>query len=171
MTNDDVHGHLNEWLYGLLKVPVIKDRQQLPRPARPYAMTDLANWGDLDENVTDLLYEETDTLNSAGELEVKASTLIEREFTFLFFVYGDKGDALTNQLYSAAHILQSQDALRSLGLVLHEVSRSNSVPELIDEVWEPRSQCNITLRANVQSEGMVVDTIDKPEFSITAERV
>lgn len=167
MTNDEVHEEVILWLHYLLGVVVIKDRQQANRPAKPYGMVDLANWGDLHENVDNLRYE--DAVNQSNEPVVRVTPEMEREWGFLFFVYGDQPDAHINRLQAAVQLRQLQEPLLALGLVVHEVSRANRIPELIDEVWEPRSQVNIIVRG-VSSESFDTFVIEQPEIVITGER-
>lgn len=167
MTNDEVHEQVILWLRGLLGIVVIKDRQQADRPAKPYGMVDLANWGNLDENITKERYE--DGLNEAEGPIVKITPEVEREWGFLFFTYGDQPDVHMTRLMSAVLLRQAQEPLLVLGLTVHEVGRANSVPELIGEVWEPRSQVNIIVRG-VSSESFDTPVIEQHEFDITGER-
>lgn len=166
MTNDEVHEELILWLHDLLGIVVIKDRQQADRPAKPYGMVDLANWGDLDENVTTLKY--TDIIVE-DENRVLVTPEVNREWGFLFFTYGDQPDVHMTRLMSAVHLSQLQEPLLRLGLVIHELGRANSVPELIGEVWEPRSQINIIVRG-VSGESFETPVIEHHEFDITGER-
>lgn len=167
MTNDEVHEQVILWLHGLLGIVVIKDRQQGDRPAKPYGMVDLANWGDLDENVTTLSY--ADGVNLDNEPTVLVTPETPREWTFLFFTYGDQPDVHVNRLKAAVHLAQVQEPLLVLGLVIHEVGRANSVPELVGEVWEPRTQVNITVHG-VSTESFETPVIETPEFTFTGER-
>lgn len=166
MTNEEVHEELIVWLHSLLGIVVIKDRQQAERPALPYGMVDLASWGDLDEHETQLRYEDVET--AEGPV-VRVTPEVPREWTFLFFTYGDAPDVYMNRLKSAVHLPQVQEALLAVGLVIHEVSTANSIPELVGERWEPRAQVNITVRG-VSSESFDTSVIEQHEFQITGER-
>ena len=168
MTNNDVHEQLIEWLGSLLGIVVIKDRQQADRPALPYGMVDLANWRNLHDHVDDVGYLTTSTPNSEGKLEVKATPDLEIEWVFLFFVYGDQGENFVRRLQSAVHLTQLQEPLRP-ALTVHEVSGGNSIPELVGEKWEPRTQVNIVVRGK-SSDGFVVDVIEEHGFNFTRER-
>lgn len=167
-TNNDVHERLIEWLAALLGVTVIKDRQQALRPALPYGMVDLANWRQVHDHVDDFKYEESATPNSEGKLEVIATPDLELEWVFLFFMYGAQGENLVRRLQSAVHLLQLQEPLHP-DLVIHEVSAANSIPELVGEKWEPRTQVNIVVRGK-SSDGFVIDTIEEHGFNIIGER-
>lgn len=160
MTNNEVHEQLIEWLGDLLGVTVIKDRQQADRPAAPYGMVDLANWRNLHEHVDDIRF--------SGEEVVMATPDLEIEWVFLFFVYGAQGENLVRRLQSAVHLSQLQEPLRH-ALTIHEVSAANSIPELVGELWEPRTQVNIVVRGK-SSDGFIVDVIEEHGFNFTGER-
>lgn len=168
MTNNEVHEQLIEWLGDLLGVTVIKDRQQADRPAVPYGMVDLANWRNLHERVDDVDFITTATPNSEGQLQIQAVPELEIEWVFLFFVYGAQGENLVRRLQSAVHLSQLQEPLRP-ALTIHEVSAANSIPELVGELWEPRTQVNIVVRGK-SSDGFIVDVIEKHGFNFTGER-
>ena len=168
MTNNDVHEQLIEWLGSLLGIVVIKDRQQADRPALPYGMVDLANWRNIHDHVDDIDYITTETTNTEGKLEVRATPDLEIEWVFLFFVYGAQGENLVRRLQSAVHLTQLQEPLRP-ALTIHEVSGGNSIPELVGEQWEPRTQVNIVVRGK-SSDDFVIDVIEEHGFNITGER-
>lgn len=168
MTNNEAHEQLIEWLGGLLGVTIIKDRQQADRPALPYGMVDLANWRNIHEHVDDIDFMTTDTENSEGQLEVIATPELEIEWVFLFFIYGAQGENLVRRLQSAVHLSQLQEPLRP-ALTIHEVSAANSIPELVGENWEPRTQVNIVVRGK-SSDGFIVDVIEEHGFTFTGER-
>lgn len=161
LTNDDVHGKLIEWLGSLLGIVVIMDRQQADRPAAPYGMVDLANWRELSDHVDDISY-------AAVDDTVVATPEIEIEWVFLFFIYGASGENLVRRLQSAVHMSQLQEPLRPV-LTIHEVSAANSIPELVGEQWEPRTQVNIVVRGK-SSDGFVIDVIEEHGFNFTGER-
>lgn len=167
MTNNQVHEALIRWLSGLLAVTVIKDRQAANRPPVPYAMVDLTTWTEVGEHPRSELYLETDNENSEGQLEVLVTPDTEVEWLFSLMVYGPGCEDKLRRLMSAVHLPQVQEPLMPL-LHIQELGVANSVPELINEVWEPRAQLNIVVRGR-STEGFVVDTIDEHEFNI-AER-
>lgn len=168
MNNSEVHIKLNEWLDDLLGIRVIQDRQQADRPPKPYGMTDLSNWRNVHDNVDDIEYVTTDNLNSEGLPEVVATPEIEIEWVFLFFIYGAQGENLVRRLQSAVHLTQLQEPMRP-DLIIHEVSGANSLPELVGEDWEPRTQVNIVVRGK-SSDGFVVDVIEEHNITFTGER-
>lgn len=161
MNNSEVHGRLVEWLGALLGVRVIKDRQQADRPAAPYGVVDLANWRNLHDRE-----DATHYANVSGD--AVATPEIEIEWVFLFFLYGASGETLVRRLQSAVHLSQVQEPLRP-DLVIHEVGAANSIPELVGEKWEPRTQVNIVVRGK-SSDGFVIDVIEEREFTYIGER-
>lgn len=166
MNNGEVHIKLNEWLDDLLGIRVIQDRQQADRPAKPYGMTDLANWRFIHDHVDDIAYQ--DTLNTEGDPAVVATPELEIEWVFLFFIYGAQGENLVRRLQSAVHLTQLQEPLRP-DLIVFEVSGANSLPELVGEDWEPRTQVNIVVRGK-SSDGFIIDVIEEHDITITGER-
>lgn len=163
MTNVEAHEQTILWLGALLGFPVIKDRQGAARPALPYGMLDLANWGPIDDHATDLAYRDLD----ADDVEVTPEE--EVEWTFLFFAYGPEGDAAVRKVQASRAVKAAVEPLERAGLVLHEVSRANSVPELVGEVWEARTQVNIVVRG-MSSESFLTDVIEAHDFNFTGER-
>lgn len=159
MTTTEVHEALIRWLNGILNITVIKDRQGIDRPTLPYSMVDLANFSELTERPADFKSEELDSTNSAGNNEIRMTPIIEVEYVFLVFCYGDNAEAKLRRIQAAKHLAQMQEPLLP-NLVIHEIGTVNSVPELVDERWEPRAQCNIVARG-VSSDGFIVDTIEE----------
>lgn len=168
LTNNDVHEKVIEWLGDLLGITVIKDRQQADRPPLTYGMVDLANWRNIHDHVDNIHYEQTGIPNEEGKLEIKATPELEIEWVFLFFIYGSQGENLVRRLQSAVHLSQIQEPLRP-HLIVAEVGGANSIPELVGEKWEPRTQVNIVVRGK-SSDGFVIDTIEEHGFNITGER-
>lgn len=143
MTNEQVKEKLIEWLSGLLGLTVIKDRQQQDRPDLPYGMVSLANWREIDDHPVDEVFEVTeDTATVAPQINV--------EWIFLFFIYGPGCENYMRRLQVARHLHQPFMP----ELVIHEVSAPNTIPELINEVYEDRTQTNIRVR------GVMSDTFD-----------
>lgn len=169
MTNTEVHEAVIQWLNGLTSLTVIKDRQGIARPATPYMMVDLANFDELTQKPSNFAYIELDTQNSAGNNEVKATPVVELEWVFLVFCYGDNCEDTLKKVKAARHLNQLQEGLLP-ELVIHEVGSVNSVPELVDERWEPRAQCNLVVRG-LSTDGFVVDIIEEHSpFDIQSTR-
>lgn len=161
MTNEDVHEAINKWLKGLTGLTFIMDRQSIKPPAMPYGMTDLSIVRTLRQRVSDISYVETDVENSEGKLEIMATPVMELEWTFLVFCYGDNCEDVLRRVKMAMHLPQVQEPLMP-DLVIHEIGNVNSVPEFVNERWEPRAQVNLSVRG-VSSDGFVIDTIEEHE--------
>jgi hypothetical protein len=159
MTETEVHEAVIRWLNSILDLTVIKDRQGIDRPATPYVMVDLVNFTELTQRPSDFDSQELDSLNSEGLNEVKLIPVIELEFVFLVFCYGDNSMRTLRKVQTARHLAQMNEPLMP-ALVIHEVGTINSVPEFVDERWEPRAQCNVVVRG-ISSDGFVVDTIEE----------
>lgn len=161
MTNAEVHEALIRWLAALLDITVIKSHQQADRPVPTYGMVELANWGPVDRNEDSVSYADVGT-------DVFATPEYEVEWVFLFFLYGNQGADLVRKLQSAVRVKQVIEPLHPT-LVIHSTGQANSVPELIDEKWEPRVQLNITLRGKA-SDAFLVDVIEQTTINTTGER-
>lgn len=160
MNNSEVHTQLNEWLVDLLGITMIKDRQQVDRPAPTYGMTDLVNFRPLHDHVDNISYE--------GDVDVTVTPEYEIEWMFLCFFYGAQGENLARRLHSAVRLTQLQEPLRP-DLIVHEVSMANSIPELVGEKWEPRTQVNIVVRGK-SSDSFATEVIEEHDFNFTGER-
>lgn len=159
MTNQQVHEAVVRWLAALLGITVIKSHQSADRPDLPYAMVDLANFRELEDMPSQFKHRELETTNTEGNREVEVTPVVEIEWTFLVFTYGDSCEEKLRRVLSAVHLSQLQEPLRPQ-LTIHEVGQVNSVPELIGERWEPRAQVNLMLRG-ISSDGYVIDTIEE----------
>lgn len=161
MTDDVVHGALVRWLSTVSGLTVIKDRQGIARPPRPYLMVDLTGSDLLSEHPQRIETEETETLNSADKREIMATPIFDIEWTFLVFAYGAGCETVLRRVRAATHLPQVQEPLLP-ALVIHETGRINSIPEFIGQDWEPRAQMNLMLRGRAE-DGFVIDTIEKHE--------
>lgn len=168
MKNIDAHEELILWLGELLGLTVIKDRQGADRPAVPYAMVDLANWRDLSQHAAKIDYRESTDLNTEGKRIVMARPDIEIEWTFMLFVYGPNADEYVRRLQASYHFSQVQERLIP-DIHIHEISAANSIPELIDEKWEPRVQVNLIVRGKASDE-FVADVIEQTGTEVEIER-
>ena len=114
---------------------------------------------ELSEHVAEMRYEELDSLNSEGLNEVKATPIIELEWLMLVFSFGEGQSGALRKVKQAAHLREIQEPLMPV-LNIHETGVINSIPEFVDQRWEPRSQLNVMLRG-VSSDGFVIDTIEQ----------
>jgi len=161
MTNDEVHDELNRWLTQTLGVQAIKDRQGIDRPALPYVMSSLASLGQVQAHVRDVLYRNLPPPDGEARSPVEATPLLELEWVFLVFAYGDGCDSILRRLKSARHLAQVQEPLMPK-LTIHEVGNVNLIPEFLGNRWEPRAQANVVLRG-IADDGFVIDVIEEYE--------
>ena len=159
MTDDQVQEALIRWLANLTGLTTIKAHQGIDRPDGPYLMVEKGTVEELSEHVAEMRYEELDSLNSEGLNEVKATPIIELEWLMLVFSFGEGQSGALRKVKQAAHLREIQEPLMPV-LNIHETGVINSIPEFVDQRWEPRSQLNVMLRG-VSSDGFVIDTIEQ----------
>jgi len=167
VTNVQVHEAVIGWLSGLTGATFIKDRQGIARPAMPYGIVEVASWKDLTERPSDDQWDELETLNSAGLKDLKATPLIAIEWTFAVLIYGSEAQNLFRLIQAGIRLSQKQEPLLPY-LVVHDLGPVGSVPELVDEVWEPRSHAALTVRG-WNTDGFVIDSIQEYDFDYTRE--
>jgi len=161
MTDQEIWGEAVKWVSEITGLTVIKSRQSGARPSQPYMMVDLVGVEDIRQFPANVSFEETDTLNSEGEKEVLARPLVESEWTFLLFSYGDEPMAPLGRLKRAMHIREAVQSLHGQGVVIHDTGRINSIPEEIGGRWEPRAQMNLFLRRVEPGDGFIIETVDQ----------
>lgn len=159
MTDDQVQEALIRWLTTVTGLTVIKAHQGIDRPEGAYLMVEKQTVEELSEHVAEIKYEDSETLNSAGHEEVKATPIVELEWLMFVFSFGEGQSGALRKVKQAAHLYQVQEPLMPV-LNIHETGVINSVPEFVDQRWEPRSQLNVMLRG-VSSDGFVIDTIEQ----------
>lgn len=159
MTDDQVQEALIRWLTTVTGLKVIKAHQGVDRPEGAYLMVEKQTVEELSENVCEFRYEDQETLNSAGNEEVKATPIIELEWLMFIFSFGEGQSGALRKVKQAAYLTQIQEPLFPV-LNIHETGVINSIPEFVDQRWEQRSQLNIMLRG-VSSDGFIIDTIEQ----------
>jgi hypothetical protein len=157
MTNDEVHSALVRWLHGLTGLVVIKAYQEGPRPALPYVMVNLTGVAEVREWQQGSEYDE----DTAG---VTASVVIETEWRFSVHAFGSEPTGILRPVVPAAQSAQKMEPLYP-SLIVHECSQVRSVPELINEKWEPRAQMDLFLRGLIR-DGFLVDVIEEAPIHI-----
>lgn len=158
MTDDEVQTALVRWLAQVTGVTVIKAHQGIDRPGLPYLTVEMSSVDELTQNPEQIHYTTLQTLNTEGLPEIEATPAIELEWVVFIFSFGESGSSALRKVKQAVHLKQSQMPLMP-NLNIHETGVINSVPEFVDQAWEPRSQMNIMVRG-VSSGGFVIDTIE-----------
>lgn len=159
MTDDDVHSAVVRWLAALLSVRVIKDRQGGKRPAEPYVMVNFTGSAEVREHPQIIEYVE-----ALGIETVTATPVVEVEWRFSVHAYGAQPTGVLRPVRSAVHLAQRQEPLLP-ALVIHEVSQIRSVPDWVNNAWEPRAQMDVFVRG-LTRDGFVIDTIETASIDV-----
>ena len=160
MTDDDITGALVEWLHALIKVTVIQGEQSGDRPALPYVMVRFTGSAELREHAQDI-----DFAEDAVSGRVTATPLIDTEWRFSVHAFGGSPTDLLRPIRSAMAMAQANEPLAP-GLLIHEVSQIRSIPEQVNNAWEPRAQIDVFLHG-VARDGVLIDTIEHYGFDIS----
>lgn len=168
MTNDEMHGALVKWLSGLLGVKVIKDHQGGKQPALPYVMVNFTGAIELRRHAQKVVYEDADTGDmDTGDVfpAVTATPVIEMEWRYSVHAYGGSPTDTLRPLVSAMKLAQVLEPLMPDAIV-HEISQIRSVPDWINERWQPRAQMDVFVRGLIR-DGHVIDVIEEVSFDVT----
>lgn len=153
-TERDVHSAVVRWVALVSGLTVIKAHQGGARPDKPYIMVNHIATRDVREHKQRTDWDE----DTAGD-EVTASPVIETEWQFSLHAYGDDPMDTLRTIRSATHLAQMQEPLLP-AYAINETGPINSVPDFINEAWEPRAQMNLFLRG-LTRDGFVVDVIEQ----------
>lgn len=167
MTNEAVHSAVVRWLASLTAKTVIKSHPGGKAPSLPYVMVNMTGFFEVREHPQDIEYEEADT----GEMDtgdqfppVTATPIIEAEWRFSVHAYGSSPTDILRPIVSAVKLAQIMEPLMP-GLVIHEISQIRSVPDWINEQWQPRAQMDFNVRGLIK-DGHVIDVIEEAPFDI-----
>lgn len=158
MTDDQVQESLIRWLATITSITVIKAHQGIDRPELPYLMVEPGTVDELSERPEQIRYDVQDSVNTEGLQELKAIPLLELEWLMLVYSFGEGQSAALRKVKQAVHLKQIQEPLGVLNI--HETGVVNSIPEFVDQTWEPRSQMNVMVRG-VTTDGFIIDTIEE----------
>ena len=164
MTNDQVHEALITWIRSVTNTTTIAAHQDGPEPAAPYIMVNFTGLNELRDHEQSVEY----SSSRPDPDELTAVPVIDVEWRFSVHAYTDHGGQPTDilrPLRSAMHLEQVLEPLFPT-LVLHDMSQIRSVPEFINERWEPRAQLDLFLRG-VTRDGFVIDPIDDISVIVT----
>ena len=164
MTDADVHTALTRWIASVTGLVTMQAYQNIKEPALPYIMVNMMGTAEVHDRPSDIDYQETETENSEGELEVLATPIIDGEWRFSVHAYGSSPTSYLRKLKTAAKLNQKQEPLFP-NLVIHELSQIRHVPEWIKNAWQPRAQIDVIVRG-VVADGYVVDVIDQAPVTI-----
>lgn len=185
MTDDDVHSAVVQWVRAKTGIITIKDHPGVDGPNRPYIMVNLTGTVEVRDHEQAIEYEEADTGDiDTGDTypDVTARPVIETEWRFSVHAYGlEPIDPATKQarsprptvptdilrpIVAASKLTQAMEPMFPQ-LVVHEVSQIRSVPDWINNAWQPRGQMDLFIRG-LTRDGIVVEVIE--EGSIVVEK-
>ena len=89
--------------------------------------------------------------------------VVDTEWRFSVHAFGQGSSDLLRRLVSGARLLQPQEAIEPL--IIHEVSEVRSVPEYVNNAWQPRAQADLFIRG-LTRDGFVIIPIDEASFTI-----
>lgn len=158
MTDVEVQESLIRWLNTLTGLTVIKSRQGINRPEKPYLMVEQVSVTELSRDAEQDRFSELDTLNSEGLNEISVTPLFELEWTMFVFAYGEGQSSTLRRVKSAEKLNQHLESLHPL--TIHETGVVNAVPEFVNNKWEDRFQMNVRVRG-VADDEFTIDTIEE----------
>ena len=166
MTDTQVHEALVRWLSQQTDIAVIKAHQSGERPREPYLMVWLETCREVRDHPQSIEYMETSELNSEGEQEVTAHPIIEMEWDFSIYSFGENPMQALRRVVSLIPLAQRQEPLFP-DLVIHDTGPITYEPEKVQTDWEPRAKINLQIRGLVR-DGAVIDVIE--HASVSASR-
>lgn len=166
-TNREAHSAVVRWIATTTGVTTIKDHEGGKAPSLPYVMVNMTGMFEVREHPQDIEYEDADT----GEMDtgddfpaVTATPIIEAEWRFSIHAYGQSPTDILRPIVSAVKLAQITEPLMP-GLIIHEISQIRSVPDWINEKWQPRAQMDINVRGLIK-DGHVIDVIAEAPLDI-----
>lgn len=163
MTDAEVRSAVVRWLADVTGTTTIKAYQEGPRPATPYLMVNLTAVRAVREHEQEIVYANTGEITPAGKDEVSASPVIETEWQFSVHSYGSAPSAPLRKIRSAMKVNQAWEELSPL--TPHEIGRINTVPEMVNEKWEPRANASLFIRG-LDRDSFIVDVIEDASLDI-----
>lgn len=173
LTDSDIYDALVKRVGQLTGLTTVKTEQSGVRPPVPFLSVTMLGNRSLRDNPRGIDYDppdrDDDEPDTAGNLpDVTASPLIDTEWHFSVHAYGSTSPTgLLRPLRSAAELLQIMEPIYPY-LSVMPIERIRYVPEMVNERYEPRAQCDIFLHG-VTQDGFVIDTID--DTTVTVNRL
>lgn len=172
MTDDELHGRVVEFVARVTGRPTIRSYQSGPPPAGVYVAVNFTGSSAVRDHEQTIDYtptrEDEPAPDSAGDYPpITATPVIEREWRYSVHAYGDPQPSdVLRPIESAAKLSEILEPLFP-DVVLHDVSQVRSVPEWINNAWEPRAQVDIIMRG-LTRDGFVINVIEEIEpFVVT----
>lgn len=135
---------------------VIEVYQGAEPPAAPYIAVNFLGSARVRTNQIEDEFSEEDGVETQ-------TPVVETEWHFSVHAYGEGGSDWLRRLVAGALLLQPQEAIEPL--IIHEVSEVRSVPEFVNNAWQPRAQADLFIRG-LTRDGFVIIPIDEASFTI-----
>lgn len=149
MTDTEVTESIVGWAASVTGLTAIKGHQSGDRPETPYLMVNFTTSREVRDHEAVVTFAEPAT-------ELVATIEIETEWQISLHCYGENSSGPLRKVRSHYRLPRSQDSINPL--VIHEIGPINRVPEMIENKWEDRSQCNLFVRGmaceSVETEGI-----------------
>lgn len=168
ISNFELHNNVVKWVAAKTGITVILARQGAARPALPYIMVNFTGFDTTNYHPSEIEFE--DVMVGADE-RVKATPVQDGEWRYSLHAYcgsDSEPEDLLMPLHAYCRIPQAIEPLLP-DFVVSDVSQVRSVPEFIQNVWEPRAQMDLFLRG-VARYGHIIDVIETVEYDINVER-
>lgn len=164
MTEDEVFGAVVRYISLTTGARCIRAYQGKDAPELPYIMVNMMGADTIREHAQGVEFTGTDVPNSAGEETITAAPVIEMEWRFSVHAYGEQPSSFLRKLVVASRVSQATEPLYP-ELTLHSLSAIRSIPEWINNGWQPRAQIDVFVRGIIRDE-VTVDVIDSVTFDI-----
>ena len=162
MTDDQVISGLVRYLAALTGLRVIRTHESGKAPALPYLAVNFTGSAVVRQHEAATEYTNTHIPNSAGKDTIKAVPVTEMEWRFSVHSYGSEPSAPLRRVVAAQRVNHPLEATLP-GLVIHDHSTVRSVPDWINNAWEPRAQIDLFVRG-ITRDDFTIDVIDQASF-------
>lgn len=164
MTEDEVINAVVRFVARVSGLVTVRSHESGKAPALPYAMVNFTGMAEVRENPQGITFTDTGQPNGQGQTIIRAAPAVEAEWRFSVHAYGDEPVSRLRTILTAVKLSQVMEpALPTL--IIFENSQIRSIPEWIDNRWEPRAQMDLFVRGIIR-DTFDVDTIDTAEFDI-----
>lgn len=164
MTNDEVISAVVRFLARVTGVQAIRAHESGRAPSLPYVAVNFTGTAQVRQHARDIEFTDTGAPNGAGETIIRAAPVIEMEWRFSVHAYGSEPTGFLRPVASALELSQAMEPLFP-GLVIFDHSAIRSVPEWINNRWEPRAQMDLFVRGIVR-DSFEVDVVEDTSLDV-----
>ncbi|MBB4063685.1 phage neck terminator protein [Gellertiella hungarica] len=162
MTEDQVISAVVRFVARVTGVKAIRAHEGGQAPALPYVMVNLIGMSEIREHPTDVEFTDTGQPNTSGKNIINAAPVIEIEWRFSVHAYGPNPASMLRPVLSAMKLAQVMEPAMP-GLIFFDASAIRSIPEWVNNQWEPRAQVDLFARAVIR-DAFAVDVVDTTSF-------